>query len=268
MDPSPSAIVKVPSAKVQRFKGGMSMAYTDNRDLYAAVNENGINLVAQHAMRQRPSWFNYATQYVSDHLAAFDTSLHAPATSATGTTCSCQGEGTKADTPFEVNPKGYAVFHVSAGAGGYAVRVSKAAEDPRQQNPLDSRELKGEDIFSAVILRPGTYSASNSLNAKAKGKITVGYPKIGKTPYRPPSPASIVCSAGGFEPSSVELQPGQAVLFQAAAPSRITRSGLEKATRVYLDLFETPAWFCKYIRCIAIARKAWNARLVCLSNTC
>jgi hypothetical protein len=43
------------------------MGYTDNCDLYAAVHEDGINLVAQHVMRQRPSWFNYATQYVSDH---------------------------------------------------------------------------------------------------------------------------------------------------------------------------------------------------------
>lgn len=158
-------------------------------------------------------------------LAAFDTSLPAPASSATssaGTTCGCQGDGSKAENTFEVNPKGYAVFHVSAGAGGYAVRASKAAEDPRQQNQFDSRELKGEDIFSAVILRPGTYSASNGLNAKAKGKITVGYPKIGKTAYRPPSPAKVVCVESGFEPANLELQPGQAVLFQANAPSRIT----------------------------------------------
>ncbi len=155
-------------------------------------------------------------------LAAFDTSLPAPATSATPTTCGCQGDGSKAETTFELNPKGYAVFHVSAGAGGYAVRASKAAEDPRQQNQFDSRELKGEDIFSAVILRPGTYSASNGLNAKAKGKITVGYPKLGKTAYRPPSPAKVLCSESGFEPASLELQPGQAVLFQANAPARIT----------------------------------------------
>lgn len=43
------------------------MAFTDNCDLYAAVHEDGINLVARHVMRQCPSWFNFATQYVSDH---------------------------------------------------------------------------------------------------------------------------------------------------------------------------------------------------------
>jgi hypothetical protein len=155
-------------------------------------------------------------------LAVFDTSLPAAGTSTGATSCACQGEGTKTETAFEVNPKGYAVFHVSAGAGGYAVRVSKAAEDPKQQNQFDSRELNGEDIFSAVILRPGTYSVSNGLNPKAKGKITVTYPKMGKTAYRPPSPAKVVSSEGGFEPGNVELQPGQAVLFHATVPSRIT----------------------------------------------
>ncbi len=155
-------------------------------------------------------------------LAAFESGPSAPATNTTGAPCSCQGEGPKADTTFELNPKGYAVFHVSAGAGGYAVRVGKAAEDSKQQNQFDSGELKGEDIFSAVILRPGTYSASNSLAGKAKGKITVGYPKIGKTAYRPPSPAKVVCSDRGFEPANLELQPGQAVLFHATVPSRIT----------------------------------------------
>jgi hypothetical protein len=43
------------------------MAFTDNCDLFAAVHEDGINRVARHIMRQRPSLFNYATQYVRDH---------------------------------------------------------------------------------------------------------------------------------------------------------------------------------------------------------
>ncbi len=43
------------------------MAFTDNCDLYAALHEDGINLVARHVMRQRPSEFNFATQYVVDH---------------------------------------------------------------------------------------------------------------------------------------------------------------------------------------------------------
>jgi len=41
------------------------MALTDNSDLYGAVDEKGINLVAQHVMRQRPSLFNYGTAFVA-----------------------------------------------------------------------------------------------------------------------------------------------------------------------------------------------------------
>jgi hypothetical protein len=143
----------------------------------------------------------------------------APAANTGSTSCGCQ-ESTLAETKFELNPKGYAVFHVSAGAGGFSVLVAKAVEDPKEQNQFDSRELKGEDIFSAVILRPGTYSVTNAL-AKGKGEVTVSYPKVGKKPYRPPNPVKVECSARGFEPKNVELQPGQAILFYCKVPSRI-----------------------------------------------
>src|SRR4030042_1356291 len=41
------------------------MPFTDKSDLYAALNEDGINNVATHIMRQRPSLFNYGTALVA-----------------------------------------------------------------------------------------------------------------------------------------------------------------------------------------------------------
>jgi len=41
------------------------MVLTDNSDLYGAVHEDGINNVAKHIMRQRPSLFNYGTALVA-----------------------------------------------------------------------------------------------------------------------------------------------------------------------------------------------------------
>lgn len=41
------------------------MAFTDNSDLYGAIHEEGINRVAMHIMRQRPSLFNYGTALVA-----------------------------------------------------------------------------------------------------------------------------------------------------------------------------------------------------------
>lgn len=43
------------------------MAFTDHSDLFGAVHEQGINLVVQHIMRQRPSLFNYATAFFREH---------------------------------------------------------------------------------------------------------------------------------------------------------------------------------------------------------
>lgn len=120
---------------------------------------------------------------------------------------------------FIVNPKGYVVFHVSSGSGGYHVNVKKIEEDPRK-NLFDSRKLDQRDIFSAIILRPGTYSVTNLLT-KAKGEIIVSYPKIGKTAYHPPAPIRVECSRETFEPTRVELQPGQGILYYFKVPSRI-----------------------------------------------
>lgn len=174
-------------------------------------------------------------------LASFESTPDRSTTTTTDSGCSCKDSGsTEPATKFEVNPKGYAVFHVSKGSGGYAVRVGKAVEDPKEQNQFDSRELKAEDIFSAVILRPGTYSVTNSLG-KGKGEITVTYPKIAKTPYRPPTPVRIQCSER-FEPSKVELQPGQAALFDCKVPSRIKLELLKADDGPGPTQHERPGW--------------------------
>ena len=41
------------------------MAFTDNADLFASVEEDGINLAVRHVMRQRPSLVNYGTAWVA-----------------------------------------------------------------------------------------------------------------------------------------------------------------------------------------------------------
>lgn len=42
------------------------MALTDKSDLFASVNEDGINRFVRHLMRQRPSLFNYGTAAVEE----------------------------------------------------------------------------------------------------------------------------------------------------------------------------------------------------------
>ena len=42
------------------------MAFTDQCSIFGSVNEEGINRVVRHIMRQRPSLFNYATAYFQE----------------------------------------------------------------------------------------------------------------------------------------------------------------------------------------------------------
>ncbi|HKO61288.1 MAG TPA: hypothetical protein VJV03_09025 [Pyrinomonadaceae bacterium] len=43
------------------------MAFTNNCSLFAAIDEEGINRIVRHIMRQRPSLFNYGTAFLRDH---------------------------------------------------------------------------------------------------------------------------------------------------------------------------------------------------------
>jgi hypothetical protein len=130
--------------------------------------------------------------------------------------CGCADDAHR----YVVNPKGYAVFHVSGGAGGYNVFVRKA-EDRADAAIFDSRELGAGDVFSGVILRPGTYSISNALGKAPPAKLVAAYPRIGKTAYRPPAPQSVELGERGFEPQQIELQPLQGLNVRLKTRARI-----------------------------------------------
>jgi hypothetical protein len=120
----------------------------------------------------------------------------------------CCSEG--AENHFTVNPRGYVVFHVSRGSGGFSVHVRLAVEDLKEK-VFNSQELGDGDIFSASIIRPGTYSL---VNRRAKGEIVVSYPEMGKTAYRPPAPVRVLVTPESFEPARIELKPGQGLVFE------------------------------------------------------
>lgn len=140
---------------------------------------------------------------------------------------------------FTVNPKGYVVFLVSSGSGGFSVHVRQAQEDP-QTKVFNSQQLGKGDIFSAVLLRPGTYSVSNPLagggddgedderekptgkeQASQTAQVVVSYPEMGETPYRPPAPVRVQVRARGFEPARINLKPAQGLVFDIKSSARI-----------------------------------------------
>lgn len=119
---------------------------------------------------------------------------------------------------FTVHPKGFAVFRVSKGSGGYWVNVRRADED-RAVKAYDSRRLEEGDIFSALLLRPGRYSLANELS-KARADVTVAYPTVGKTAYRPPAALHAECG-DTIKPSAIRLKPAQGLNIHATGPARI-----------------------------------------------
>ncbi len=121
---------------------------------------------------------------------------------------------------FTIHPKGYAIFHVSQGAGGYAVHLGRAAAEGPGPKAFDSRLLKAGDIFTATLLRPGTYRVTNALN-KTHAAIVVSYPVMGKTAYQPGPAVSVECTSEGFAPKEVRLTPAQGQVFHCKTAAHL-----------------------------------------------
>jgi hypothetical protein len=148
-------------------------------------------------------------------VAQVNIDLAALARSGVGDECGCK----PAQDHFSVNPKGYAVFHVSSGAGGYHVQLRRAVEN-RDERVFNSLTLCDGDIFSATIIRPGRYTVINTYT-RAQADLVVSYPVIGKSAYRPPAPVRISCTKDGFEPGYIELKPAQGLIFECQTESRV-----------------------------------------------
>jgi hypothetical protein len=159
-----------------------------------------------------------AVAQVNIDLAA----LMAPASGTTKAAgeCGCgSGGGDTGGSPrFVVHPKGYIVFHVGGGAGGFSVNLRRADENP-DHKAWDTRQLQAGDIFAAVVIRPGTYAMKNLVTG-AEGELTVAYPVIGKTAFKPPPPLHVDCGKT-FEPRAVHLLPSQGLNVHVLEPAHL-----------------------------------------------
>lgn len=132
----------------------------------------------------------------------------------------------EAEARFSVNPRGYVLFRVSGGRGGYSVNVRRA--DPDEKTPVfNSTALDGGANFTARVLRPGTYSVTNTAG-KARASLTVAYPPKAFSGYRPPEALRVEVTDKGFRPEKIELKALQGLIFDCRAPARIVIA-LERA---------------------------------------
>lgn len=131
----------------------------------------------------------------------------------------CNSNQLEKEPRFAVNPKGFVVFHVSHGAGGYAVCVNKF--DTNSNIKLfDSRELEEGDLFAVTLIRPGTYSVID-VNNKVKGEIVVSFPKSRNAPYHPPQPVYIEFTGTTFKPDKIEIEAAQGQVYSFKTLSRL-----------------------------------------------
>ena len=165
---------------------------------------------------------NSPVAQVTVDLAGLEKAQSAAPASDAEEWCGCAGDSkdSSGGKRYAVNPRGYVLFHVQGGQGGYYVHLRRidAAENDKG---YDTRTLKNGDAFTAMILRPGAYSIRNTLT-KAVAEAVVRYPIIGDKPYVPPAPVRIECTANGFDiKGRLDLGVGQGLVFNARTDSRI-----------------------------------------------
>ena len=112
----------------------------------------------------------------------------------------------------------YAVFYVSTGAGGYSIEIYRF-EKGSQIKTFDSKELKDGVIFSAMVIRPGTYLITNTLN-DAKAELVINYPELGKM-KKILIPINIESNTKEIVPNKINIDPSQGLIFRINTLSRI-----------------------------------------------
>jgi hypothetical protein len=112
----------------------------------------------------------------------------------------------------------YAVFYVSTGAGGYSIEIYRS-EKGSQIKTFDSKELKDGVIFSAMIIRPGTYLITNTVNG-AKADLVINYPELGRM-KKILVPINLESNTKEIVPNKINIDPSQGLIFKINTLSRI-----------------------------------------------
>lgn len=139
----------------------------------------------------------------------------------------------KPELIFEVKLKGYVVFYVSQGKGGFQVLLNKLPSDgksrkkPRKSPVFDSRILQQNDMFIVSLIRPGRYEIWEKYG-KSKGQIRVAYPKPGKRPFVAPKPKTVNITEKGFDISELDVKASQGIVFTVEAPKSLLKINLVK----------------------------------------
>lgn len=135
------------------------------------------------------------------------------------------GTSTPVEIP-KVSPKGYVVFYVSGGVGGYSV---VAREESGSDPVFDSTTLSGNDLFAVSLIEPATYSMVNQAG-NATGEIQVVSGEMNPLNL---STQYVDVNNTSFDPAKVSVHSAQGLVFRIKDPARIVitkQEGTEAAT--------------------------------------
>ena len=124
---------------------------------------------------------------------------------------------------FAVKTDGYVVLHVGQGEGGYHVLLRNTDDD--RSTPWNSQQLDAGDIFSAVPLRPGSYTLSNVASERTVAtRLVVTYPDPRENSKDRERPAPVYASfkRRRFDPEAFTIEPGQGIVIATKDPARFT----------------------------------------------
>lgn len=114
-----------------------------------------------------------------------------------------------------VSPKGYVLFHASAGFG-YSAIVS----DSVGRVFFDSTKLGDGDLFALSLLEPGNYSMTNTIGSVA-GEIIVNLPPKISEKMKTLETQYIDVSEKKLDPPRIELISSQGLVFRIKSKARI-----------------------------------------------
>ena len=121
--------------------------------------------------------------------------------------------------PDVLRAGGYLTLRVGSGNGGLSATVGRVEFDASGGGALfDSRELGPDDVFAALVLRPGRYSLEDR-GSGAKGSLVVAYPS-GRAREKT-SDVVAVSLPKGFAPREVVAAAGQPITFTGGRSSRV-----------------------------------------------
>ena len=116
-----------------------------------------------------------------------------------------------------VSPKGYVLFYVSHGNGGYSVRVGR---EGGKDVVFDSTTLAKGDLFALSLLAPTRYSMQNRLG-RARGSIQVALSEEAARNLAALETTTVEVGRDAFRPAEIEVVSGQGIVFTVADEARI-----------------------------------------------